>query len=58
MAAVRAAATPYEAGTSWIGELGGLPGSQQNAQGFVDGLKNEGWRVNFNWGDRNAWESD
>lgn len=58
LAALRAAPTPYEAGTSWIGELGGLSGSQQNAKGFVDGLKAEGWRVNFNWGDKNAWESD
>lgn len=48
----------YEAGTSWIGELGGLSGSRQNAKGFVDGLGNEGWKVNFNWGDANAWDSD
>ncbi len=58
LAAPRAGATPYEAGTSWIGELGGLGGSQQNAQGFVDGLSAGGWRVNFNWGDENAWNSD
>lgn len=57
-AAPRAAGTPYEAATSWIGELGGLGGSQQNAQGFVDSLADAGWRVNFNWGDKNAWESD
>jgi hypothetical protein len=51
-------ANQYEAGTSWIGKLGGLGGSKQNAQGFVDGLSAEGWNVNFNWGDENAWESD
>jgi len=49
---------PYEAGTSWIGSIGGLGGSQKNAQGFVDGLKNAGWKINFNWGNCNAWESD
>jgi hypothetical protein len=49
---------PYEAGTSWIGQIGGLGGSRNNAQGFVDGLRDAGWNVNFNWGDCNAWESD
>jgi hypothetical protein len=53
-----AAANPFEAGTSWIGLSGGLGGSQANAQGFVDGLAADGWNVNFNWGDANAWESD
>jgi hypothetical protein len=52
------AANPFEAGTSWIGLSGGLAGSQANAQGFVDGLAADGWLVNFNWGDANAWESD
>lgn len=49
---------PFEAGTSWIGLSGGLSGSQNNAAGFVNGLANDGWLVNFNWGDANAWESD
>jgi Family of unknown function (DUF6345) len=49
---------PFEAGTSWIGERGGLSGSRNNAQGFVDGLNNAGWNINFNWGDCNAWETD
>jgi hypothetical protein len=49
---------PFEAGTSWIGQSGGLVGSQANAQGFVDGLAADGWLINFNWGDANAWESD
>jgi hypothetical protein len=49
---------PYEAGTSWIGDIGGLGGSQMNAQGFVDGLRDAGWNINFNWGNCNAWESD
>lgn len=48
----------WEAGTSWIGELGGLGGSQANARGFVDEWRADGWRINFNWGDANAWESD
>ena len=52
------AVNPYEAGTSWIGLSGGLAGSQANAKGFVDGLAADGWLVNFNWGDANAWESD
>lgn len=49
---------PFEAGASWIGERGGLGGSKNNAQGFVDGLNNAGWNINFNWGDCNAWETD
>jgi hypothetical protein len=52
------ATRPWEAGTSWIGLSGGLAGSQQNAQGFVDEWANAGWHVDFNWGDGNAWESD
>lgn len=48
----------YSAGTSWIGLSGGLGGSQNNAQGFVDELALSGWDVRFNWGDGNAWESD
>jgi hypothetical protein len=52
------AVDPYEAGTSWIGQIGGLGGSQKNAQGFIDGLRDAGWRINFNWGDCNAWETD
>jgi len=51
-------ANPFEAGTSWIGTSGGLAGSHDNAKGFVDGLAADGWLVNFNWGDGNAWESD
>jgi hypothetical protein len=48
----------YSAGTSWIGESGGLGGSRNNAQGFVDELAAIGWTIRFNWGDANAWESD
>lgn len=48
------AVNPFECGTSWIG--GSL--AQQDAQGFVDGLAADGWLVNFNWGEANAWESD
>ncbi len=49
---------PFEAGTPWIGEIGGLGGSRKNAQGFVDELQNIGWNINFNWGDCNAWKTD
>jgi len=50
--------SPYEGATSWIGEIGGLGGSRNNAQGFVDGLRDAGWNINFNWGNCNAWETD
>ncbi len=50
--------SPYEAGTSWIGLSGGLPGSKNNAKGFCDELRAAGWNINFNWGDQNAWETD
>jgi hypothetical protein len=56
--AARVVGNPFEVGTSWIGTLGGLGGSQQNAQGFVDGFASDGWTVNFNWGNENAWETD
>jgi hypothetical protein len=49
---------PFEAGTSWIGESGGLGGSAGNVRGFVDGMRADGWLINFDWGDANAWESD
>ena len=45
-------------GTSWIGEFGGLGGSQANAQGFVNELNAEGWQRRFNWGNEAAWKSD
>jgi hypothetical protein len=49
---------PWEAGTSWIGQSGGLAGSHDNAKGFVDEWAAAGWHIDFNWGDANAWESD
>jgi Family of unknown function (DUF6345) len=49
---------PREAGASWIGLSGGLPGSEANAQGFIEALQQDGWSINFKWGDWNAWESD
>lgn len=52
------AVNPFEAGASWIGEIGGLSGSQANTQGFLDGLEDAGWNINFNWGNCNAWETD
>jgi hypothetical protein len=48
----------FEGGAYWIGSSGGLSGSQKNAQGFIDGLKDAGWNILFNWGDYNAWEDD
>jgi hypothetical protein len=57
-AAPRTPWRPWEAGTSWIGQSGGLAGSQANAQGFVDEWAAAGWHIDFNWGDGNAWESD
>lgn len=54
----RAVINPYEAGASWIGLSGGLAGSQANAKGFIDEWRADGWKINFNWGDANAWESD
>jgi hypothetical protein len=56
--ATAAATRPWEAGTSWIGQSGGLPGSHDNAKGFVDEWAAAGWHIDFNWGDANAWESD
>jgi uncharacterized protein DUF6345 len=56
--AARSPWRPWEAGTSWIGQSGGLAGSQANAQGFVDEWAAAGWHIDFNWGDANAWESD
>jgi Family of unknown function (DUF6345) len=55
---VNAATKPWEAGASWIGVSGGLPGSKKNAQGFIDGWAADGWIIDFNWGDANAFESD
>jgi Family of unknown function (DUF6345) len=56
--ALAAPTKPWEAGTSWIGMSGGLPGSQPNAQGFVDEWAADGWIIDFNWGDAAAWETD
>jgi hypothetical protein len=47
-----------ECGTSWIGVSQGLGGSQGNKQGFVNHCRAQGWAVNFDWGDGNAFERD
>lgn len=47
-----------ECGTSWIGESQGLGGSSGNSRGFVNQCRAQGWNVNFDWGDNNAWETD
>jgi hypothetical protein len=57
-APMAAATKPWEAGASWIGQSGGLAGSKKNAQGFIDQWSADGWIIDFNWGDGNAWESD
>ena len=46
--------TQREAGASWqrVGP------AEQNVDGFLDGLRNDGWTINFNWGEADAWESD
>lgn len=49
---------PRAFGASWIGSWGGLGGSQNNAQGFVDEMGAEGWQERFNWGNQDAWKSD
>ncbi len=56
--ASRSPSRPWEAGTSWIGSLGGLAGSQANAQGFINEWAAAGWHIDFNWGNANAFESD
>ena len=48
-----------DAGISWIGSCGGLPGSAVSAGGFVANMIGLGGvPIQFNWGDNNAWESD
>lgn len=58
LATSAAATKPWEAGASWIGQSGGLAGSKKNAQGFIDEWSADGWNIDFNWGDANAFESD
>lgn len=47
-----------ECGTSWIGVSQGLNGSSGNSRGFVNHCRAQGWTVNFDWGDNNAFERD
>ena len=49
---------PGEAGTEYIGVSGGLPQSGANALGFTSALRSAGWKINFEWGDANAWDTD
>ena len=58
LSALFEAIRPRSFGASWIGTFGGLGGSQDNAQGFVDELTAEGWQRKFNWGNETAWKSD
>ena len=48
----------FEVGTEWIGDCGGLGGSQGNAGGFVSGFTGAGVPSRFNWGNFNAWQRD
>ena len=51
----------FNGGTSWLGTPYGLPGSQGNAGGFVNGINGmsyAGWGMKFNFGNSAAWESD
>lgn len=48
----------YDAGTEWVGLSQGLGGSRDNAHGFVNGFRNRGTPVEFNFGDYAAWEED
>ena len=47
-----------EVGTEWIGESQGLGGSKDNAGGFADTFGNNGYPVDFEWGNQSAWEQD
>ena len=58
LGAILEAIRPRSFGASWIGTMGGLGGSQGNAQGFVDEMTAEGWQRRFNWGNQAAWKSD
>lgn len=48
----------FEAASSFIGTSGGLSGSANNVQGFVNKMGGAGWNINFVWGDGNAFETD
>lgn len=47
-----------EIGIEWIGEAGGLGGSKDNANGYYETFKNNGYNAKFNWGNNSAWEQD
>lgn len=48
-----------DAGTEWVGESDGLPGSRRNAGRFIAEFALQGdTTARFNWGDENAWERD
>ena len=48
----------FDVGTEWIGDCGGLGGSQGNAGGFVSTFGSSGVPSRFNWGNQNAWQRD
>ncbi|HEY9840437.1 MAG TPA: DUF6345 domain-containing protein [Candidatus Obscuribacterales bacterium] len=48
----------FDAGVEWIGLSMGLPGSHDNAYGFVNGFNGRGVPIEFNWGNYAAWEED
>jgi hypothetical protein len=51
-------AAGFDVGTEWIGDCGGLGGSQGNAGGFVSTFTGAGVPSRFNWGNANAWQRD
>jgi hypothetical protein len=53
------ARTPWlEVAASWLGSMDGVPNGRENATGLLDTLRVEGWAVNFEWADANAWHQD
>jgi Family of unknown function (DUF6345) len=47
-----------DVGTEWLNTCGGLKQSGNNAQGFVNRMRNADVPTQFNWGEGNAWERD
>jgi hypothetical protein len=47
-----------EVGASWLGKMGGVPHAEEDATGLLEALRADGWAVNFNWGDADAWYQD
>jgi len=48
----------HEVGASWLGAAGGLSDAEGNVNGLLDKLLGDGWAVNFNRSDKDAWYQD